>query len=265
MGKHIPEFDSAVIDGVSKAIGEAFSGTELTPLMRTAGLIDPGEGTKWKRIRSGLEQTQVGRRSGQGLVNLVSVSCKPARWVGKPSEFADLRRTVNQPLAFAGIRVDETGQIRSQSAATSLDDIAHLTQHMRDELRRRGGHDEVFRYCTPEPIAEDCFGAVFESVKGLSDRIRSMTGDGDDGARLVQNVFEGDNPVLVFNPWETGSQKDEQRGLANIMKGIFGAFRNPLAHEPRIHWAIDQADALDLLTTLSLLHRRLDGAVRRPR
>jgi uncharacterized protein (TIGR02391 family) len=210
-----------------------------------------------------LEQTERKRGSGQGLVNLVSKACQPARWVGRPDEFGDLRRRLNQTLAFAGIQVDDRGELRSKPAATSLDDIAHLTERMRDELRRRGGHDEVFRYCTPQLVAEDCFGAVFESVKGLADRVRTITGLDIDGTQLVERVFEGDDPMLVFNPWATPSQKDEQRGLANIMKGIFGAFRNPLAHEPRIHWVIDQADALDLLTTLSLVHRRLDGATLR--
>jgi len=45
------------------------------------------------------------------------------------------------------------------------------------------------------------------------------------------------------------------------MKGCFSAFRNPTAHEPRIVWHVSEADTLDLLSTLSLIHRRLDNAV----
>jgi hypothetical protein len=36
------------------------------------------------------------------------------------------------------------------------------------------------------------------------------------------------------------------------------AFRNPTAHEPKIYWPINEQDALDLLSLISLLHRRLD-------
>jgi hypothetical protein len=44
----------------------------------------------------------------------------------------------------------------------------------------------------------------------------------------------------------------------NLMKGMFGAFRNVTAHAPKISWVITEQDAMDLLT---LLHRRLDAAV----
>lgn len=43
-----------------------------------------------------------------------------------------------------------------------------------------------------------------------------------------------------------------------------GTFRNTTAHAPKIHWPINEQDALDILTLASLLHRRLDGAVRTP-
>jgi len=57
-------------------------------------------------------------------------------------------------------------------------------------------------------------------------------------------------------------QWSEHRGLMNIMKGVFSAFRNPTAHEPKVSWHVTEQDALDLLTLASLLHRRLDAAVR---
>lgn len=53
-----------------------------------------------------------------------------------------------------------------------------------------------------------------------------------------------------------------QTGLMNLIKGLFGAFRNTTAHAPKIHWQITEQAALDILTTISLIHRRLDSAVR---
>ena len=35
-----------------------------------------------------------------------------------------------------------------------------------------------------------------------------------------------------------------------------------MAHNPKIHWQMTEQDALDVLTTISLVHRRLDSAVR---
>ena len=48
----------------------------------------------------------------------------------------------------------------------------------------------------------------------------------------------------------------------NLIKGLFGAFRNTTAHSPKIHWNITEQDALDILTTISLVHRRLDPPFR---
>jgi hypothetical protein len=44
----------------------------------------------------------------------------------------------------------------------------------------------------------------------------------------------------------------------------FGAFRNTTAHAPKIYWNVTEQDALDILTTISLIHRRLDSAVPTP-
>jgi uncharacterized protein (TIGR02391 family) len=60
----------------------------------------------------------------------------------------------------------------------------------------------------------------------------------------------------------TESERSEHSGLMNLIKGIFGAFRNTTAHAPKIQWNATEQDALDILTTISLIHRRLDAAVR---
>ena len=45
-----------------------------------------------------------------------------------------------------------------------------------------------------------------------------------------------------------------------LLEGCIRAVRNRLAHEPKILWeGID--DAVDYLTLISLLHRKLDNAV----
>ncbi|WP_408625489.1 TIGR02391 family protein [Crassaminicella thermophila] len=44
--------------------------------------------------------------------------------------------------------------------------------------------------------------------------------------------------------------------------GIFNMFRTPLAHEAKVKWYIDKNDAIDLLTTLSFIHRKLDKVVK---
>jgi hypothetical protein len=61
--------------------------------------------------------------------------------------------------------------------------------------------------------------------------------------------------------WESS----EQTGLAALLKGPLGMFRNPTAHAPRVLYATSRKDALDMLTLASILHRRLDTATVRKR
>jgi uncharacterized protein (TIGR02391 family) len=48
----------------------------------------------------------------------------------------------------------------------------------------------------------------------------------------------------------------------NLLKGLYGTIRNPLAHTPKTEWDMTEQDALDILTMISLIHRKLDQARR---
>jgi uncharacterized protein (TIGR02391 family) len=82
---------------------------------------------------------------------------------------------------------------------------------------------------------------------------------------LVDRAFGGDKTMLVINQGSTKSERDEQSGFCNLLKGLFGMFRNPTAHEARINWHITEEDAEDLMSLASLIHRRLDSAIMPPR
>lgn len=124
----------------------------------------------------------------------------------------------------------------------------------------RGVHPDVLRFCRAELLADNYFHAVLEATKGIAEKIRDRTGLTDDGGTLVDRALAGDPPMLAINGFSTESEKSEQRGFANLVKGVFGMFRNPTAHSPRIQWEINKSDAEDLLTIASLIHRRLDIA-----
>ena len=65
---------------------------------------------------------------------------------------------------------------------------------------------------------------------------------------------------VAFNSLATDWERSEQTGLAMLMKGLFSTFRNPTAHAPKVLWATSRAEALDMFTLASMLHRRLDSA-----
>jgi hypothetical protein len=46
-----------------------------------------------------------------------------------------------------------------------------------------------------------------------------------------------------------------------LLKGLFGVFRNPTAHEMRAEWTMSLQDALDFFGIASHAMRRLDQAI----
>ena len=73
-------------------------------------------------------------------------------------------------------------------------------------------------------------------------------------------VINGKQNTLLS--WQTESEESEHKGLTNLIKGVFGMFRNTTVHAPRITWTINEQDALNCLTLVSLIHRTLDRCVR---
>jgi uncharacterized protein (TIGR02391 family) len=65
---------------------------------------------------------------------------------------------------------------------------------------------------------------------------------------------------MRINQFRSDSERSEQRGFANLLKGLFGTFRNPTAHTLRTEWPLSEEDALDLFSLASYAHRRIDGA-----
>ena len=77
----------------------------------------------------------------------------------------------------------------------------------------------------------------------------------------MDKVFSIENPILALNFLKSDTEKSEHKGFAQLLKGCFGAVRNPLAHEPKILWDGEE-DAADYFSLISLLHRKLDSCFR---
>ena len=89
-----------------------------------------------------------------------------------------------------------------------------------------------------------------------------MSGLMEAGAELVEQAFAlNGGPVLAINALATDTDKGAA-GFANLLMGLFGTIRNPLARDPKGEWDMSEQDALDILTMASLIHRKLDRARR---
>lgn len=261
--KPIAPFPAGTVEGVAKVIGELYSGSELTRVLAEVPLKDdPGEGnTKWRRIAYAVSMNQAKTGRGNAVVGLVVKAMSPHRTLDRKARADEARDELNQILSLTGLRVLDDGRIaRTKQAKTDTEALARSTR-LKTVLAQRSSHAQVLAYCRPELLRDDYYEAVFEAIKGLGSRLREMTGIDADGHKLIDGALLGQSPRIRLNRGATESQRNEQAGVANLAKGLFSAFRNPAAHEPRIHWPMREQDAMDVLGTLSLIHRRLDGAL----
>ena len=169
---------------------------------------------------------------------------------------------MNVALAFAGYAVRDDGKVVHTTRETTLSGALARASRLRSLLESRSTHPEVFKYCRAELLEENYFHAVLEAVKGIAQRIRQLSGLNTDGAELVNQVFSIKTPVLAFNSLQNETETSEQKGIANLLVGLFGAIRNPTAHAPRVTWAMPEQDAIDVFALLSFIHRKLEMRLR---
>lgn len=261
-------FSQDQLEAIAGALGDTdtgLKGTEIAMLFATCQMTDPGEITKRHRIYNAFAASQNARQDRTRILGFIRHAMRPARYSREPHRYEPMRASLNQALAFAGLVVSEAGKIETVEQATTLPEAQRRAKELRTDLETRGVHPDVLRFCRAELLADNYFHAVQEAVKSVADKMRVMTGLTDDGGTLVDRVLGGDPPMLAINPRGTVSERSEQSGFANLVKGVFGMFRNTTAHEARIHWPMTKTDAEDLLTLVSLIHRRLDASHMPPR
>lgn len=264
-----PLFTQSQLEAIAAALAdtsEGLTGSEISHLLATCRMSDSSpDMTKRHRLYNAFAESQNSRRNRRAILEFIRQAMRPERFARSPERYEPMRTNLNRALSFAGLAVDAAGTLSSAERARTLPDAERRARELKDDLTARGVHPDVLRFCRAELVADDYFHAVLEATKSIADKLRTCTGLTDDGAILVDRALGGDSPMLAINDLNSESERGEQRGFANLVKGVFGMFRNPTAHTPRIHWAMNKADAEDLLSLASLIHRRLDASRMPPR
>ncbi|MDG9928966.1 MULTISPECIES: TIGR02391 family protein [unclassified Pseudomonas] len=262
MAARIPPFSSQHLEAACRVLADTaqgLSGTQIERLLQEIKVADTSPGmTKWKRLFNALAGAQNQHQAGNHLIMFINRAMSPVSYANDPGTFASRRDELNVVLAFSGFSVREDGKVVHADKAATLDEARARAGRLKAALESRAVHTEVLNYCRAELMDENYFHAVFEATKGVAERVRGLSGLTGDGADLVNKAFAGQQPVLALGPLTSESEKSEQKGFANLLIGLFGAVRNPLAHAPKTTWPISEQDALDILTLVSLIHRKLD-------
>ena len=258
------KFSQGQLESIARALGDTrtgLTGTEIAHTLQKARVRDVDSGnTKWKRIYNALVTRQNETPTGNCVINFIHHALEPARYVGEGDLFELRREEVNAVLAFRGLQFLPSGKYGRVPEARTLPEAERRATALRETLNQRDVHSDVLGFCRAELLEDNYFHAVLEAVKSIDAKIQRRTGLDTDGSELYDAAFGGSTPNLKINRFETKSHRSEQRGFVNLLKGLYGTFRNPTAHEARIEWQMSEEDALDLLSIASYAHRRIDKA-----
>jgi uncharacterized protein (TIGR02391 family) len=99
--------------------------------------------------------------------------------------------------------------------------------------------------------------AALEAYIRVIDQVKVVSGLAEDGDSLMNKAFGIDKqtPLVEFNALTTDAERDEQRGIMYLFKGIVG-LRNSKAHSNRLF--NDPSRAHEYLALASLLMRLLE-------
>ncbi|MGW3933607.1 TIGR02391 family protein [Streptomyces microflavus] len=261
-----PAWPATTVTAVADVLAdtnEGLTGREIGLLLVQIGIADADGSNKRERLSQALLSYQHRTQSANGVIKFIAEAMAPVRYARQPDVFSRRRDDLNEVLVHIGLRVNDAGSVARGATASTLDEAAQHANSLRTELRRRGTHPQVLAYCTREILTKNAFHASLEATKSVFDRLRQLTGDHRDGSRLIDEVLmPGSNgtPRVAINTGTTVTEKDEQKGFAALIKGLGSMYRNPTAHDPRLHRPVSDEELLELLTTLSMVHRRLDSA-----
>lgn len=263
----IKNIDLGSLESICKILGDTnngFSGTEISKYLAETKIKDPQlNSTKWKRLYDALSIKQSEDRCSNNVLAFLKYVLRPSRHIHRKEWFKNIRTELNYVLSFEGFELTESGDIRATDKVKTFSEAEERAQNLRKALLDRKIHSDVLTFCKAELLVDNYFHAVFEATKSIAEKIRVKTGLTNDGGDLVTHAFSFKDkvPYLALNSLQTESEKSEQRGFSNLLIGIFGTFRNTTAHVPKITWNIDEQDALDILSTISLIHRKLDKTI----
>ncbi|MGB3355535.1 MAG: TIGR02391 family protein [Mycobacterium sp.] len=262
-----PAWKLGVLAGVAQVLADTqggLTGSQIGQLLGRLHMEDPGVGlTKWKRLEEAFVRRQNTDGHPQRIITFIQHAMDPANYVNSPELFTLRQDQLDQVLTFVGLRVENDGKIHRGPRSSTLDEASRNATSLQAELRRRDSHSEVLRYCTVELLKKDNFHASLEATKSVFERVRQMSGSSGDGAALIDatlSLGKTGVPIIAINGLASQTDRDEQTGFANLIKGLAGMFRNPVAHDPRVLRAVTDTQLLELVTALSMVHRRLDAA-----
>jgi hypothetical protein len=149
-------FSQAQLEAIAGALGDTdagLKGTEIA-MLPTCGMVDPGEITKRHRIYNAFAESQNSRQDRSRILGFIRRAMEPAKYSREPHRFEPLRANLNQALVFAGLAVNEAGELEKIEHVKTLPEAQRRARELRSDLETRGIHPDVLRFCRAELLAD---------------------------------------------------------------------------------------------------------------
>jgi uncharacterized protein (TIGR02391 family) len=261
----IPPFSPQQLDSICRIVAASVEGKEMERILNQIGTSSEDFNlAKWKRLANALGEVQNISQTGGHIISFIQIVYDPVSWTQKKDNFISSLIELNKVLSLCGFELMETGKVKSVEKVTTLSEAEKRANRLHSILSERNIHPDILTFCKAELLVDNYFHAVLEASTSVSSKIQKMSGLDCDGIELVEQAFSfggGKNPKIAINMLVSGTEKSEQKGFVKLVSGVFGTFRNPAAHAPKIEWVMPEEDALDILGIISLIHRKLDNAI----
>ena len=189
-----------VLEMISNILGDTndgLTGTEIHRFLLQANIDDVDQtNTKRYRLFNALANEQNRHKCSNQILNFIGLVLAPSRFVNNHIRFNELRASINQQLAFVGYELQENGKYRIVEQASTISDVEIKVTNLKQELKNRKAHQEIFKYCTAELLQNNYFHSVLEANKGLFQRIRDLSTIQKDGINLIEEVFRKNSSII---------------------------------------------------------------------
>ena len=245
------------LEEIGRSIADAYTGSQISVFFIDSGIpaekVPAFEGTKHEYVAGVLlgllEHGAASRREvrqflGEWLSDLLMTGPRP-----------EVKRRVLAQLSRQGWHLKENRLVTGPRQAMPDTEEPATSR----EAQYVALHAAVRQAAGKWLDSENLEVAVFEAMKAVTNRVKSMTGiDDQDGYRLMGKVFSEQAPMLELADCSNTTGKSIQAGYRALFQGAVQAIRNPAAHEPLK--PLSTEEAMELLALASLLNRALDTA-----
>lgn len=249
------EFKLVALKEIAKIIGDYKTGSEITDLFKRAGfpeIMHDGT-TKWRFLYSTFEELQKEKDGFNKINKIIETFCDPQEYFSNPEDYETISNKINHILSFYGLKIRNDGKI------IKIDNVETEIKNT-DTLFNSRNYPEVIKKNGKSLFDEGrYFHAVFECSKALEKYIQRKSKSDLSGVKLINEELSL-NKSLKINSQQTETDRDEQEGIRDLCRGLMMSIRNYTAHELALEKPIPKEDALDILSLISYLYRKIDNA-----